>query len=91
SSIVLTDSGGLQKEAYFANKPCLTLRYETEWTELVDRGYNKLVGTDPDWILNNFRWMMDNVPEFESGIYGDGRAANRIVTSLTHSSSLIHA
>lgn len=82
ASIVLTDSGGLQKEAYFASKPCLTLRYETEWTELVDRGYNKLVGTDPDWILNNFRWMMDNSPEFEQGIYGDGKAATRMASIL---------
>lgn len=91
STMVLTDSGGLQKEAYFSEKPCLTLRYETEWTELVDNGYNKLVGTDSDWILNNFRWMMDNTPDFKPGIYGDGNAAVKIASSLTHASNTVPA
>lgn len=81
-SIVITDSGGLQKEAYFSGKSCLTVRYETEWTELVDKGYNKLVGTDSDWILNNFRWMMDNPPEFEHQLYGDGHAAEKIAQAM---------
>ncbi|MFM2208254.1 MAG: hypothetical protein RL213_2229 [Bacteroidota bacterium] len=81
-TLVLTDSGGLQKEAYFAEKPCLTLRYETEWTELVEKGYNKLVGTDPDWILNNFRWMMEQPVSFEPGIYGNGHAAEVIAGSI---------
>ncbi len=82
-SMVITDSGGLQKEAYFSEKPCLTVRYETEWTELVDHGYNKLVGTDPDWIWNNFRWMMDNPVDFQSQLYGDGHAARKIVDHMT--------
>lgn len=88
ASIVLTDSGGLQKEAYFASKPCLTLRYETEWTELVERGYNKLVGTDPDWILNNFRWMMDNPPDFNKQLYGTGEASRTIAEHLTKTAVL---
>lgn len=82
-SIVITDSGGLQKEAYFSDKPCLTVRYETEWTELVDEGYNKLVGTDPDWILNNFRWMMDNPPDFSKQLYGNGDASRTIAQHLS--------
>lgn len=82
-AMVITDSGGLQKEAYFSEKPCLTVRYETEWTELVDRGYNKLVGTDTDWILNNFRWMMDNVPEFDLSLYGNGKAGAVIAEHMT--------
>ena len=82
-SMVITDSGGLQKEAYFSEKPCLTVRYETEWTELVDRGYNKLVGTDTDWILNNFRWMMDNVPDFDLSLYGNGKAGALIAEHMT--------
>lgn len=81
-SMVITDSGGLQKEAYFSEKPCLTVRFETEWTELVDHGYNKLVGTDPEWILNNFRWMMDNPPSFDRQLYGDGRASRVIADHL---------
>lgn len=81
-SLVMTDSGGLQKEAYFFEKPCLTLRYETEWTELVDHGYNKIVGTTPDWIVKNFDWMMDNVPDFNVKLYGDGTAAQKITNTI---------
>lgn len=81
-SMVITDSGGLQKEAYFSEKPCLTVRFETEWTELVDLGYNKLVGTDPDWILNNFRWMTENPPSFDQQLYGDGHASRIIADHL---------
>ncbi len=89
ATLVMTDSGGLQKEAYFSEKPCLTLRYETEWTELVDKGYNKLVGTDPDWIFNNYQWMMEQTLTFESGIYGSGNAAQIIATSLARPAVLI--
>lgn len=82
-SMVITDSGGLQKEAYFSEKPCLTVRYETEWTELVDKGYNKLVGTDSDWILNNFHWMMENLPDFDLSLYGNGKAGTIIAETMT--------
>lgn len=51
SSIVITDSGGLQKEAYYLRKHCITVRDETEWTELVDSGYNIIVGTDPAKVI----------------------------------------
>lgn len=87
ATMVITDSGGLQKEAYFAEKPCLTVRYETEWTELVEQGYNKLVGTDPDWILNNFHWMMENVPEFDLSLYGNGTAARQIADHISRKST----
>lgn len=81
SSLVLTDSGGLQKEAYFLGRPCITLREETEWTELVDAGVNVLVGTDPTRIAD----AIDSVKMmkcFPEGIYGDGRAAERIAKDL---------
>jgi len=87
-SLVMTDSGGLQKEAYFFAKPCLTLRYETEWTELADHGYNKIVGTVPDWIAKNFEWMMDNLPDFQIKLYGDGSAAKKIVDSILTSAKI---
>lgn len=80
-SLVLTDSGGLQKEAYFLGRPCITLRDETEWTELVDIGANMLVGTDPARITQALESMkiMDDVP---GGIYGQGHAAETIALDL---------
>ncbi|RFQ09835.1 UDP-N-acetylglucosamine 2-epimerase (non-hydrolyzing), partial [Pseudomonas sp. ATCC 13867] len=52
--VVMTDSGGLQKEAYFFNKPCITLRDETEWVETVETGWNRLVGASTENIENAF-------------------------------------
>lgn len=81
-ALVMTDSGGLQKEAFFSKKPCVTLRPETEWIELVEHGYNKVVGTDPQWIVNHVFWMLDNPPEFRHHFYGDGHAADLIAAQL---------
>ncbi|WP_120971580.1 UDP-N-acetylglucosamine 2-epimerase (non-hydrolyzing) [Comamonas sp. lk] len=80
-SVVLTDSGGLQKEAYFLGRPCITLRDETEWTELVDVGANILVGTDPIKIEKAVESMisLNSVPY---GIYGQGNAADLISQDL---------
>lgn len=80
---LLTDSGGMQKEAFFLGVPCVTLRDETEWPETVDSGWNRLVGSDRDKILAEVRafehvdWRarVESRPE----PYGDGRAAQRIV------------
>jgi len=78
---VLTDSGGLQKEAYFSGKPCITLRNETEWTELLEIGANFLTGTKKDQIIKaieiNFKLNRAN-----KGIYGNGNASKIIVESL---------
>ena len=56
-SLVMTDSGGLQKEAFFFEKPCVTLRDETEWVELVENGFNKIVGADEDIIISGYQEM----------------------------------
>lgn len=78
-SYVLTDSGGLQKEAYYAGKKGIILRDETEWTELVDAGMNRVVGIEQDKILAATSWAkhIDTIP---SNIYGDGAAAEKILS-----------
>jgi len=75
---VLTDSGGLQKEAYFFNKRCITLRDETEWTELLEHRVNRLVGFDTQKIVDAISWASQK-GEFVSGIYGNGDASEKIV------------
>ncbi|MDF3838764.1 UDP-N-acetylglucosamine 2-epimerase (non-hydrolyzing) [Cupriavidus basilensis] len=75
--IIATDSGGVQKEAYFHKKPCITLRDETEWVELIEGGYNALAGANSKEISNLIRSA--NFPRFESNIYGSGDAGRNIV------------
>jgi UDP-GlcNAc3NAcA epimerase len=81
-SHVLTDSGGLQKEAYFFRKLCLTMRDETEWVELVEAGVNKLVGWKRTNIVNQWIACHDSKNTFDSEFYGDGRASEKIVEIL---------
>ena len=81
-SIVATDSGGLQKEAYYFQKPCLTLRTETEWVELVQNGWNWLCGAEPEEILMAYRGIQDTTPEWKPDLYGDGNAGAKIVCAL---------
>ncbi|WP_297331811.1 non-hydrolyzing UDP-N-acetylglucosamine 2-epimerase [Pseudoalteromonas sp.] len=82
-SIVLTDSGGLQKEAYCFSKPCITMRDETEWVELVDLGANVLVGADREKIISSYFAHKSIAPEvFKSDLYGGGRASQAIVAEL---------
>lgn len=81
--MVITDSGGLQKEAYFFEKNCITLRNETEWTELVDRGVNILAGSDAKKITDAFvRFSTQNNSAFKEKLYGDGKAAEKIAEEL---------
>lgn len=80
--IVLTDSGGLQKEAYFAQVPCVTLRDETEWVELVKAGANRLTGADSQKIIEATRSMLQQNIVFDDSLFGGGRAAERIVNML---------
>lgn len=79
SEIVFTDSGGLQKEAYFLKKPCITLRDETEWTELVEVGANLLCGANADAIKNGFHTMIAKKDISYRPIYGNGDAGQKIV------------
>jgi UDP-GlcNAc3NAcA epimerase len=76
---VLTDSGGLQKEAYLAGVPCVTLRPSTEWTETVEHGWNTLVDLDAAAAL---RALDRGVPAERPPLYGDGRAGERVLGAL---------
>jgi UDP-N-acetylglucosamine 2-epimerase len=78
--LILTDSGGLQKEAYWLGVPCLTLRDQTEWVETVEAGWNRLVGSDPKRILAAVNGFSPNGSR--PALYGDGGAAARCVELL---------
>lgn len=84
-SVVITDSGGLQKEAYFLARPCITLRDETEWQELVEIGANTLVGSNRDKIWEAFSSANYKVT-FRGSLYGDGNASKFILDSLVTNS-----
>lgn len=78
--LIATDSGGVQREAYFMGIPCLTLRDETEWVETVEVGWNKLVGTEPERVID--AWFNFTPPAERPPIFGDGTAAQRIAQIL---------
>lgn len=87
-SFVMTDSGGLQKEAYFFEKYCITLRDETEWVELVDNNFNILSGSDRGRILYSFNYLLDNRKgNFANRLYGNGDAGEKVYRELTKANS----
>ena len=77
--MVATDSGGLQKEAYYFKKSCITLREETEWVELLEVGCNCLVGADAEKIYQAFKKMSDINLNFDALLYGNGNASQKIL------------
>jgi UDP-GlcNAc3NAcA epimerase len=79
ASTILTDSGGIQKEAYFHRTPCITLREETEWVETVEAGWNQLAGCSTENIL---RCLSHTGEKKEIQEYGTGKAAAAIVNLL---------
>jgi len=79
---VFTDSGGLQKEAYFMGKRCITLRDETEWTELVEGGYNVLAGADTTKILAAEAALTGGEDYRAAPLYGNGDTGRKIVELL---------
>jgi UDP-GlcNAc3NAcA epimerase len=93
-TLICTDSGGLQKEAYFLRTPCITMRDQTEWVETVELGWNKIVGADREQILSAVEQIQEqshhaaNESPFEgkvkqrSDCYGDGNAAQQIINCL---------
>jgi UDP-GlcNAc3NAcA epimerase len=81
-SLIITDSGGVQKEAYFFEKPCLILRSETEWVELVQQGDAILCDADPEKIIDGFNLFQAKKRTSFPPIFGDGNAASFICTRL---------
>jgi len=83
AGVVITDSGGLQKEAFWVKTPCITTRNNTEWSELVKLGVNTLVGADTTKIVQSTNFFLDNHGEvrrrFISNPFGDGSASRKIV------------
>ena len=91
--LVMTDSGGLQKEAYFFQKQCITLRDETEWVELVECGANTLVGADKEKIVSSYKLLVSSEnskndelktknQKLQTNLYGGGKASENIIKEL---------
>lgn len=79
---IITDSGGVQKEAYFQKVPCITLRENTEWVETVEQGVNRLVGVDPVKIIEAIHQFQPNEFQFDHSLFGDGHTSAKIVEIL---------
>jgi UDP-GlcNAc3NAcA epimerase len=82
SSLIITDSGGLQKEAFFFHKNCVTMREQTEWVELVDNGFNMIAGTDTEKIVSCYKTMITKLNDFSINLYGTGKSAEEIIDTL---------
>lgn len=80
--MVITDSGGVQKEAFFFAKHCITLREQTEWVELVENGFNLLVGSDIDKLRDAFDFFRTKKSDFSINLYGNGKAAEMAAAEI---------
>ena len=78
--MVITDSGGLQKEAFFAKKNCLTIRDQTEWTELIENGSNLL--SAPNLLQDNYNRLIEKKCDFSKNLYGNGGSCELILKSI---------
>jgi UDP-GlcNAc3NAcA epimerase len=83
--LIVTDSGGVQKESHFFKRPCIVLRKESEWVELITNGTSVLVDADPDHIRQEFLRLMDSHSQLDyPGFYGDGKAAEFILKEILY-------
>ena len=82
-NVVVSDSGGVQKEAFFFKKPCITMRDQTEWVELIEHGVNVLAGADTQKIIDFTKAMLNKNIEDPSSLYGGGKASKNITNVLT--------
>ena len=81
AKVILTDSGGMQKEAYFHRVPCVTLRDETEWIETVETGWNQLVGVDENAIVRTAK-IIKPTTTTQTSIFGDGYAVEKVIKAI---------
>jgi UDP-N-acetylglucosamine 2-epimerase len=79
---ILTDSGGVQKEAYWFKVPCITLREETEWIETVTSGWNVLTGTESSKIIEEMK-QFDRRRRSTKDLFGNGRAGEKMIQIIT--------
>lgn len=82
SSLVMTDSGGLQKEAFFFKKNCVTMRDQTEWVELITADVNVLVGANKNQIIQQSKKMLNKISDFTLDLYGNGMASKNIAETI---------
>ena len=83
AKVILTDSGGMQKEAYFHRVPCVTLRDETEWIETVEAGWNQLVGVDENAIVRTAK-SAELTTTTQTSLFGDGYAVEKVIKAIAN-------
>jgi len=81
AKLVMTDSGGVQKEAYYFKRPCVILRSETEWVEIIEQGAGKLADANKKQIISAYESLVKESPEFPN-IFGNGHAAEKILSKI---------